>query len=166
MAELLRGAVHEINAAGRAGEPFPSDLAERVGKERDIVVAEGVAYHDALPPPDSPGRKGRRRRRKGHNLAIRMRDFREPMLRFARDPTVPATNNEAERDLRMYKVQQKISGCYRSVAGAVAHANLRTLVETARKQNWNVLEALGACHSGQSLLKITVFFSLEILHFA
>ncbi|GEM_PF-512683 len=66
------------------------------------------------------------------------------VLRFARDPSVPATNNLAERLLRLYKVQQKISGCYRSVAGAVAQANLRTMLETARMQGWNVLETIEA----------------------
>ncbi|MCY4460264.1 MAG: hypothetical protein OXC26_07695 [Albidovulum sp.] len=77
MGELLQSAEHEINDAEREGEPFPSDLADRVGRERDDIVAAGIAYHDSLPPPDSPGKLGRRRRRKGHNLAIRMRDFRQ-----------------------------------------------------------------------------------------
>ena len=73
-----------------------------------------------------------------------MRDFKQEMLRFARDSSVPATNNLAERLLRLYKVQQKISGCYRSVAGAVAQANLRTMLETARMQGWKVLETIEA----------------------
>ncbi len=64
------------------------------------------------------------------------------MLRFALDPSVPATNNLAERLLRLHKIQRKISGCCRSVAGAVAQANLRTMPETARMQGWNVFETL------------------------
>ena len=73
-----------------------------------------------------------------------MRDFRQEALRFARDPSVPATSNPAERVLRLYKIRQKISGCCRSVAGAVARANLRTMPETARMQGWNVLETIEA----------------------
>ncbi len=56
------------------------------------------------------------------------------MLRFARDLSVPATNNLAERLLRLYKIQRKISGCSRSVAGAVAQANLGTMLETT--EDW------------------------------
>ena len=66
------------------------------------------------------------------------------LLHRHQHPSVPATNNLAERLLRLYKVQQKISGCYRSVAGAVAQANLRTMLETARMQGWNVLETIEA----------------------
>ena len=144
MGVLLQSAVHEINVAEREGKPFPYDLAGRVGPEYDDIVAAGIVYHDSLPPLDSPGKRGRRRRRKGHNLAVRMRDYKQEVLRFARDPSVPATNNLAERLLRLYKIQQKISGCYRSVAGAVAQANLRTMLETARMQGWNVLETIEA----------------------
>ncbi len=61
---------------------------------------------------------------------------------FTRDPAEPATNDQAERDLRMLKVHQKISGCYRSERGARNHAVLRTLIETARKQGRPVLDAL------------------------
>ncbi|MCY4459556.1 MAG: transposase [Albidovulum sp.] len=66
------------------------------------------------------------------------------MLRFSRDSSVPATNNLAERVLHLYKIQRKISGYCRSVAGAVAQANLRTMLETAHMQGWNVLETLEA----------------------
>ena len=87
MGVLLQSAVHEINVAEREGKPFPSDLADRVGREYDDIVAAGIVYHDSLPPLDSPGKRGRRRRRKGHNLAIRMRDFKQehPCLLSSRD---------------------------------------------------------------------------------
>jgi transposase len=59
-----------------------------------------------------------RRRRIGHNLAIRMRDHKAAVLRFVHDLSVPFSNNMAEQAMRMMKVKAKISGCFRSLAGA------------------------------------------------
>ena len=64
------------------------------------------------------------------------------MLRFLTDPTVPFTNNEAERDGRMMKVRQKISGGFRSEQGARDFAVIRSLIATAKKQGWNIIQAL------------------------
>ena len=59
-----------------------------------------------------------------------------------RDPTVPFTNNQAERDGRMMKLRQKISGGFRSLQGAMDFALIRSFVSTARKQDWNIIDAL------------------------
>jgi transposase len=64
------------------------------------------------------------------------------VLRFLTDPRVPFTNNLAEQDGRMMKVQQKISGGFRSEAGAKDFAVIRSLLSTARKQGWNMLQTL------------------------
>ena len=140
MARLLRRAIHAVNLSDR--KPLPARLADRIGRRTDSIVAGGLAWHEARPPPPTKGRRGRRKRRRGHNLVLRLQDNREGVLRFTRDPTVPATNNEAERALRPLKVQQKISGSFRSEAGARNHAVLRTGLDTARKQGWNLLETL------------------------
>lgn len=66
------------------------------------------------------------------------------MLQFTRDPAVPSTNNEAERALWPLKVQQRISGSFRSAEVARNHVALRTVLDTARKQGWNLLETLRA----------------------
>jgi transposase len=63
-------------------------------------------------------------------------------LRFLIDPGVPFTNNLAERDLRMMKVRQKISGCFRTATGAENFATLRTVLSTARKQGWSLIQTL------------------------
>ncbi len=146
MKQLLQGAVHEVHEAARAEEPLSADAADRIERHYDEIVASALAWHEARPPPESRAGKsrGRRRKRKGWNLALRLRDHREGILRFTRDPSVPPTNHDAERDLRMLKVHQNVSGGYRSEQGARNHATLRTLIETARKQGWNLLEALQA----------------------
>jgi transposase len=63
-------------------------------------------------------------------------------LRFLRDPTIPFSNNQAERDGRLMKLRQKISGGFRSLEGAMEFALIRSFISTARKQRWNIIEAL------------------------
>ena len=103
-------------------------------------------FHEAQPPlqtiPDAVKRRGRPKRRTGHNLALRLQKRKAEVIRFLTDPNVPFTNNEAERDLRMGKVRQKVSGCFRAVRGAEIFCCLRTVTCTARKQGWSVIETL------------------------
>src|SRR5579862_1044514 len=80
----------------------------------------------------------------GHNLLLRLSTRRLDVLRFLTDPSVPFTNNLAERDGRMMKLRQKISGGFRSEQGAVDFAVIRSLISTARKQGWDLLETLTA----------------------
>ena len=112
-------------------------LAQRVvrrARERDIP----------LPPLREPqrGRRGRKKRRPGHNLALRLQQRQESVLRFLRDRAVPFTNNLAEQDLRMMKLRMKISGCFRYEQGARDFATLRSVLSTAGKQGWNRIETL------------------------
>src|SRR5579862_9320406 len=78
----------------------------------------------------------------GHNLLLRLSTRRLDVLRFLTDPTVPFTNNLAERDGRMMKLRQKISGGFRSECSAKDFAVIRTVLSTARKQGWNLLQTL------------------------
>jgi hypothetical protein len=66
------------------------------------------------------------------------------VLRFLYDFAVPFTNDEGERDLRMMKVKMKISGGFRTMAGARTFARIRTVISTARKQGWNILQTFAA----------------------
>jgi transposase len=110
----------------------------------DGILAQGFAFPESQPPLGAgfPKHRGRIRRRPGHNLLLRLRDHKEATLRFLADPTVPFTNNQAERDLRMMKVRQKISGGFRSDTGAQTFTTLRTVLSTAPKQGWNILATL------------------------
>jgi transposase len=86
--------------------------------------------------------RGRTPLRPGHNLLNRLHQFRRDVLRFLDDFKVPFTNNLGERDLRMMKVKMKISGGFRTMAGAKTFTRLRSIVSTARKTGWNILETL------------------------
>jgi transposase len=146
MARILRMACHAANLARRGDMAVrPWFLAVFTSRYRRIV-AEALAFHEAQPPLELPGRKkrGRPKRRTGHNLAIRLRDYEEAALRFLHDPTVPFTNNVGELAMRMAKVKMKVSGCFRTMAGAHDFAILRGSIDTARKQGWRIFETLKA----------------------
>ena len=148
MHRLLRRACHAVNLARQRGSPLKPRLIALIERRYDAFVAEGLAFHGAqspLRPDDAPQghrRRGRKARRTGHNLLLRLANRREDVLRFLTDPNVPFTNNQAERDGRMMKVKQKISGCFRSLDGALDFAVIRSFISTAKKQGWNVIKAL------------------------
>src|SRR5208337_4585194 len=107
----------------------------------------GLAFHEAQPPLAEKGggkRRGRAPRRAGHNLLLRFVTRREDTLRFLHDPTVPFANDEAERDGRMTKLPQKISGRFRSLEGATRFATIRSLISTAKKQGGKLIDVLTA----------------------
>ena len=146
MWRLLRTACHAANLARERGATMGPGLLALINRRYDAVLTGGLAFHEAQVPLTSPGarakRRGRPKRRTGHNLLLRLRERKSDVLRFLADPAVPFTNNLAERDGRMMKLRQKISGGFRSERGAEAFAVLRTVLSTARKQGWNLLEAL------------------------
>ena len=108
------------------------------------VVADGLAYHTAQPALTKARPRGPPPRRVGHNLLLRLSTRKADVLRFLTDPSVPFTNNLAERDGRMMKLRQKISGGFRSEQGAADFAVIRSLISTARKQGWDLLQTLTA----------------------
>ena len=156
---LLRRACHAVNLAReRDGVVKPRVLTKRLiarfERRYDAIVAEGLAFHEAQAPlrssprarpaaeTDGRKRRGRKPRRTGHNLLLRLAGRKPDVLRFLNDPNVPFTNNQAERDARMMKVKQKISGGFRSLEGAMDFAVVRSFISTAKKQGWNVIQAL------------------------
>ena len=137
--EAVRGAVVEGAAA------LPTPVLRTLIKRTNAIVRRGLAFHRNQPPlARQIGARGRAPHRPGHNLLIRLHKFKGDVLRFLTDFAVPFTNNEAERDLRMMKVKMKISGGFRTMAGARTFARIRSVISTARKQGWNILQTLAA----------------------
>lgn len=109
-----------------------------------------------LPQPKQAGKRGRQKKTFSRNLLERLRDFEEDTLRFMTNAIVPFTNNQGENDLRMTKVQQKISGCFRSMDGAMAFCRIRSFLSTCRKNEVSPTEALRGLFQG-----IVPFFMAE-----
>jgi transposase len=98
-----------------------------------------------------PGRR-RTRQSLARNLLDRLSKRQEQVLRFVEDFTVPFDNNLAERDIRMVKVQQKVSGGFRHQRGASMFCRIRGYLSTMRKQNQPILAALQQTLLGQPIL--------------
>lgn len=121
-------------------------LRQRYEVRYEQLLEEGLA---ANPEPEATGKPGRHKRTPGRNLAERLGKYQQEVLRFMYDFDVPFDNNQAERDLRMIKVQQKVSGCFRTIGGAQRFCRIRSYISTARKQGQGVLAALEAALRGQ-----------------
>jgi transposase len=139
---LLRRTCHAINLARERGVPLKPRLIAGIERRYDAIVAEGLAFHQGLPALPPAARRGAPPRRDGHNLLLRLDQRRGDVLRCLRDPNVPFTNNQAEGDARMMKLRQKISGGFRAQASADDFAIIRSVLSTAKKQGWNILDTL------------------------
>jgi transposase len=115
------------------------------------LLAQGYAAQAPPAPPNAPKQRGRQKQSPAKNLLDALLHRAEQVLAFVEDGRVPFTNNQAERDLRMAKVQQKISGTFRSAAGATAFCRIRSYLSTMRKQGQALLPALRVVFLGRPL---------------
>ncbi|WP_235272291.1 IS66 family transposase, partial [Methanosarcina mazei] len=97
------------------------------------------------------GKRGKNPKTKARNLLDRFIEHKEKILRFLKDLKVPFENNQAERDIRMMKLQQKISGTFRTTQGAQAFCRMRAYISTIRKNGLLVLEGIIAALKGAPL---------------
>lgn len=130
-------------AEGR--DQFPPEVLKDFLTRYDALITEGIEKNPV--PKRFPGDRGRTGKGKTRCLLERMRDYREDILRFAANWSIPFTNNEAERTIRFTKVKQKVSGCFRTEYGAEGFVKIMSYLSTARKHGVNAhcafVEALG-----------------------
>jgi len=133
-------------------KPISKNFVTRSVHRYDALLQSGFRLN--RPNRGSPHKRGRVKQSKPRNLLERLRDHRDEVLAFLFDPTVPFTNNIAERDLRMVKVKHKISGTFRSQLGALSYCRIRGYISTMKKQGVNILSALSSVFVGNPLSPI------------
>jgi len=147
-AEQMITLLNEINTATiNAGGQLEMEASYRYRKRYRELLQE--ADRECPAPVEKEKRRGKTARSRARNLLERLRDFENETLRFMVDEKVPFSNNQAENDLRMTKVQQKISGCFRSFEGAKIFCRIRSYLSTCRKQGITMSEALRLLFQGQ-----------------
>jgi len=150
MQALLVEIKHAVDVAKEQGlqRLHPLQVCDFEGRYRALLKAG----YKANPPPVSNGKPGRDKQGSARNLLLRLDTYQASVLAFLWDFSVPFDNNQAERDIRMMKVRQKVSGGFRSQEGADAFNRIRGYISTLRKQGHNVLAALNDVFSGRPLM--------------
>jgi transposase len=145
MEELLDNINDSVKAAG---DVLPENECKKWRKKYRLLLEK--ANKECPPPIADPKKKkrGKLARSKSRNLLERLRDFEADVLRFMSIEAVPYTNNQGERDFRMAKVQQKISGCFRSLQGANMYCSIQSYISTCRKQGIGAGDALDHLFAG------------------
>jgi transposase len=145
----VKAQVDEAKAQGQS--TLPPHQRTRIDSHYQQLVDQALIA--TAPPPDGwpKGKRGRVRKTKARNLAERFDQKRSQILAFVDDFAVPFDNNLVERDIRMVKVQQKISGCFRSWAGAQAACRLRSYLSSMLKQGHDAFTLLSALFAGHPL---------------
>ena len=149
-AKEMKTLLEETNRAVKdAGGLLESSKSEKYRQRYRSIVKNAETE---CPAPDETNRKGKRgrvKRTKARNLLERLREYEDDVLRFMDNKNVPFTNNLGENDIRMTKVQQKISGCFRSMEGAKIFCRIRSYLSTCRKQGVSSSQALKMLFRGE-----------------
>jgi transposase len=127
----------------------PLEVVDWQARFVELLDEADQAHPHATAPP---GQHGRVKQSVARNLLDRLRKHQSAVLAFLEDLRVPFDNDQAERDIRMVKVQQKVSGCFRSLTGAQAFCRIRGYLSTLNKQGRPLLSALQATLSGHPVL--------------
>jgi transposase len=145
MRDLLVEAKRRANGARDQGlDGVPQGVRRWLLGRYNSAVAEAFAAN-----PEPRRRRRNAAERAGYNLAVALEDHAAEILLFMSDIRVPFDNNQAERDLRMAKLQQKISGTFRTEAGACSFGRIRSYIETGRKHGLNPVDLLIDLFKGQ-----------------
>ncbi len=153
----LKGLLREIkqavdDARDQGLAALSVEARQEFARRYDTILEEGMR---ATPPPPPTGKRGRPKRGKAGSLVDRLREHKAETLAFMTDLTVPFDNNQAERDIRMTKVREKISGCFRTPTGGERFCRIRGYISTLRKQGMPILSALGQAIAGTPPLPVT-----------
>jgi len=154
---LLTTMNHEVHKTKNSGKSQISAIKTKNLIQNYHKITESAFKY--YPPPDKQIKKrGRTKQQKGKNLLDRLVKYEDETLRFLVDFRVPFTNNLAERDLRMIKVKEKISGCFASFNGGEMFCRIRSYISTLKKNNISVLQGLKDALEDKAYIPIGVGF--------
>ncbi len=131
-----------------AGGALDAQEAQKYRRKYRALIKQGETECPEPIGTRKKGQRGRIKKSKSRNLLERLRDYEQDALRFMENERVPFTNNLGENDIRMTKVQQKISGCFRSIDGAQIFCRVRSYLSTCRKQGVKSSHALNLLFNG------------------
>lgn len=143
----MKRAVEDAKVAGLSRLPQVEE--EALFSRYAVLLTKGFTAHPAALPS---GKRGKAKQSVGYNLLRRLSVGQDAVLRFVVDFSVPFDNNLAERDIRMMKLQQKVSGGFRTSAGVTAFCRIRSYISTLRKQGYAVLPALQQLLQGKPII--------------
>jgi transposase len=135
----IKKAVEEAQNEGLLN--LSEEQLKQFNQQYDEILAQGKAEIPILAEANEK-KKGRPKRHKSHNLHARLVEHKDEVLGFMNNLFLPFDNNLAERDVRMAKLKQKISGCFRTEDGGDIFSRLRSYISTVRKQGVNQFDAL------------------------
>jgi transposase len=149
-AKKLDGFLRKLNiTVDKAGGSLEKSKADYYRKRYRAILSDA---QKECPPSEvkrKKGQRGRLKQSKSRNLLERLINYEDDVLRFMENKNVPFTNNQGENDLRMTKVQQKISGCFRSEQGALIFCRIRAYLITCRKHDVSATDALQGLFNGK-----------------
>lgn len=137
---LIKMKVAKQKAIDKGKSALSKSTLKKYQTQYDLIIQNGFKTNPFKRPKKKT--RGRYKKTPARNLLERLKNHASDILRFMYSFQVPFDNNFSERDIRMMKVKQKISGCFRSLTGANIFTRLRSFIVTARKQNINVFDAL------------------------
>ena len=148
MKRLLLSACHQVRE--RDDKTLAPSQYTAVQKRYRTTLTQGARELPPI-PPRSNGQRGRVAKSDAHNLWERLRKHETAVLLFAKHPDVAFTNNRAERDLRMSKVKQKVSGCFRTRRYAEAYCRISSYLQSMANQGHNPLVAIQIALAGRAV---------------